>query len=186
VRWRQVVLLYVVCAALAAEYWLIEHRREVALEGRPRRRFLAVRLDDLREIRLLREGRAVVSRRDEGRWAVVEPADAAIPSDLIAAFTEALVAAEQIDRVGGAEVDAATYGLGPEAARVEIVAGRDEPLVITLGGTNPTGTAVYARRAGAAEVVLIGRNVRYYEDLIFQALPARRVPVVEEGHPVGG
>jgi len=44
--------------------------------------------------------------------------------------------------------------------------------VVTIGDANPTGTAVYAQRQGAPDVVLIGRNVRYYEDLIFQALPA--------------
>jgi len=30
------------------------------------------------------------------------------------------------------------------------------------------------------------RTVRYYEDLIFQALPAARVPVPERDAPVGG
>ncbi len=36
------------------------------------------------------------------------------------------------------------------------------------------------------EVVLIGRNVRYYEDLIFQALSAARVPAADADAPVGG
>jgi len=35
-------------------------------------------------------------------------------------------------------------------------------------------------------VVLIGRNVRYYEDLIFQSLPASRTPAIDQELPVGG
>ena len=57
---------------------------------------------------------------------------------------------------------------------------------MTIGETNPTGTAVYARRGGNPVVVLIGRNVRYYEDLIFQALPSGQVPAADVDAPVGG
>jgi hypothetical protein len=59
-------------------------------------------------------------------------------------------------------------------------------VVIRIGGTNPTGTAVYARREGATAVVLIGRNVSYYEGLIFEALPPARVPAGDGDAPVGG
>ncbi|HYV57490.1 MAG TPA: hypothetical protein VE911_08095, partial [Candidatus Nitrosopolaris sp.] len=58
--------------------------------------------------------------------------------------------------------------------------------VVTLGGTNPTGTAVYARLAGAPEVVLIGRDVQYYEELIFQALAGTPAPAVDGRAPIGG
>jgi hypothetical protein len=56
---------------------------------------------------------------------------------------------------------------------------------VTIGGANPTGTAVYAQRQDSADVVLIGRNVRYYEDLIFQALAAERAPATEKNAPIG-
>ena len=188
-RWRQVVLLYVVLAALAAEYWFVERRHPLPRpeEERPaRQRLVAVGPDDLREIRLNRGGRAVVSRRAGTGWVVVEPAGAAIPSDLIAAFGDALTAAEQIDQVAGPEADPRAYGLDDRAARVEVIADRGAPVVITIGATNPTGTAVYARRGDAAAIVLIGLNVRYYEDLIFESLPAVRPPAVDMGQPVGG
>ena len=67
-----------------------------------------------------------------------------------------------------------------------MIAEGTEPIGITIGGTNPTGTAVYARRRGTPDVVLIGRNVRDYEDLIFQALSADRVPATEAGAQIGG
>src|SRR5262249_47351672 len=84
--------------------------------------------------------------------------------------------AEEIARLGAAETDRAAFGLDAGATRVEVRREGGEPVVVTIGGANPTGTAVYAQRQGAADVVLIGRNVRYYDDLIFHALPVPRPP----------
>ena len=76
VRWRQVVLLYLVLAALAAEYWLVERRQTPAATNRPvRERFLPVAPDEVREIRLRRGGRRVEARRTGAQWAVLEPED---------------------------------------------------------------------------------------------------------------
>ena len=185
-RWRQVGLLYGVLAALAAEYWLFERAPAPAVQQQPvRQRFLAVRPDELRELRLLRGGRRVVSERSAGHWSVIEPAGSPIPPDLIAAFAEALGAAEEIDSApaGG---DGSAYGLDENAAQVEVVPEHGDPVTVTIGGTNPTGTAVYARRGASPDVVLIGRNVRYYEDLIFQALPEASAPPGDAGAPLGG
>ncbi len=187
-RWRQVVVLYVVLAALAGEYWVVERR----VEPQARREAGApppfLRLDPatLREIRLVRGGRTVVTRREGEGWTIVEPAGAPIAPDLIAAFTTALADATEIARVGGADADPHAFGLDDQAARVEVISASGDPIEVTIGGTNPTGTAVYARRRGTPDVVLIGRNVRYYEDLIFQALSVDHVPATEAGAPIGG
>ena len=181
------ILLWVVFAALAAEYRLVERRPTAGPPVVPARpRFLPLRAQDMREVRLVRGGRVVVSRRNAGGWTVVEPAGAPVAPDLIAAFANALGEAEEIERVGNADADPRAYGLDEGAARVEVVPEAGEPVVVTLGGANPTGTAVYARRREAPDVVLIGRNVGYYEDLIFQALSAGRVPAADRDAPVGG
>lgn len=184
--WRQVVVFWVVLLVLAGEYWFVERPKQ----GRPpaeqtRPRFLPVEADDVREVRLSRDGRTVVSRRDASGWTVVEPAGVSVPSDLIAAFMTALAGAEEIGRMGEAEVDAPAFGLDERAGRVEMVPQRGESVVVAIGTTNPPGTAVYARRQGAREVVLIGRNIRYYEDLIFQAVAAGRAPA-DASAPIGG
>ena len=188
-RWRQVAVAYLVLAGLAAEYWLVERprarpERETSPEpARPR--FLPVLSPaDVREVRLTRGDRTVVSRREAEGWTVVEPVGTAIPSDLIGAFATALAQAEEIARVGHADAD--SFGLREGATRVELRAESGEPVVVTIGGANPTGTAVYAQRADSADVVLIGRQVRYYEDLIFQALTSERAPATETGSPIGG
>ena len=186
-RWRPVAIAYVVLAGLGAEYWLVERRRVPSAESvRARPRLVSVGAGDVREVRLTRGGRTVVSRFEGGGWVLVEPAGAPIPPDLIGAFANALAEAEVIDRVGTDRDPALDFGLDGGATRVELRADKGEPVVLTIGGKNPTGTAVYARRQGAADVVLIGRNVRFYEDLIFQALAAERVPAAESGAPVGG
>ena len=187
-RWRQVVVLYLVLAALAGEYWFIERRREPrgGREVAAPPPFLRLDPATLREIRLVRGGRTVITRREGEGWTIVEPAGAAIAPDLIAAFTNALADATEIARVGGADPDPHAYGLDDQAARVEVIPASGDPIEVTIGGTNPTGTAVYARRRGTTDVVLIGRNVRYYEDLIFQAVSADRVPATEAGAPIGG
>lgn len=185
-RWGQVVALWVVCGALGAEYWWVERPTTAATEKRVRRRrFLAIEPSVVREIRLVRDGRSVVMRRAPAGWAVVEPADTDIAPDLVAAFMNALMETEEIAQVAGAEADPHVYGLDERAGRVEIVADRSTPLEVRIGGENPTGTAVYAQRSGSADIVLIGRNVRYYEDLIFQGLPPPRIPG-DGAAPVGG
>jgi hypothetical protein len=181
------MVLWIVLLVLGGEYWMVERPKQgYPTAERVRPRFLALEPDDVREVRLSREGRTVVSRRDATGWTVIEPAGASVPSDLMAAFTTALAGAEEIGRMGEAEVDAPAFGLDQHAARVEMVPERGASVVVAIGGPNPPGTAVYARRQGAREVILIGRNIRYYEDLIFQAAAAGRAPATDGSAPVGG
>src|SRR2546428_3784932 len=187
-RWRQVVVLYLARAALAGEYWFIERRREprgVAEVAAPPP-FLRLDPATLREIRLVRGGRTVVTRREGEGWTIVGPAGAPIAPDLIAAFTTALADATEIARVGGADADPHAFGLDDQAARVEVISASGDPIEVTIGGTNPTGTAVYARRRGAPDVVLIGRDVRYHEDPVFPAPSVAHLPAPAAGGPRRG
>jgi hypothetical protein len=43
-------------------------------------------------------------------------------------------------------------------------------LNIRLGTLNPAKTAVYASGSGTHQVVLLGLNIRYYLDLVAEAL----------------
>lgn len=187
-RWRQVGLLYVVAAALAADYVLVEHKGPGTQPARPTRvRFLDLPANVVQEIRLHHGGRMVVTRQTEGRWAVTDPIDASIPADLVTAFVEALMGAEEIERVATGAAQASAFGLdAAAAARVELLRDDGATVLVTLGTANPTGTAIYARRGDGPDVILIGRSVRYYGDLIFQALPAGSVPASDDALPIGG
>lgn len=186
-RWRQVVVLYVVLGGLAIAWWTGGVRTAPPHEAPVRRRFLPLGEAPIEELTLERRGRTVRARRAGERWAVVEPSNAAVPSDLVAAFAEALSRAEEIAQVADdTRDDVQPFGLDDGAVRVEIRPRTGPAVVVRIGGTNPTGTAVYARREGATAVVLIGRNVSYYEGLIFDALPPARVPADDGDAPVGG
>jgi hypothetical protein len=177
-RWSQVVLLYLVAAALGAQYWFVERGRPSsdAPQEIVRAKLVELDPDAVTAIRLQRGGRTMVMQRPEGRWVAVEPAGVAVPHDLVRAFLQAVVAAEEIDQVATPTGGLESFGFGEGATSVEITLDDGRKVALTLGGTNPTGTALYARRAASGAVVLIGRQIRYYEDLLFQALPVPRVP----------
>ena len=185
-RWHQVIGLWVVAATLGGWYWLVEIHRVEPAKSVEKPPFVVIDPAGLREVRVRRQGHAMVSRWDGAAWVVVEPKGVTVPSDLIAAFANALASSQEIARIADRADDAAQYGLDERASRIEVVPANGEAVVVVLGGTNPTGTAVYARRDAAPEVVLVGRNIRYYEDLIFQALGAKDAPTTDQGAPVGG
>jgi hypothetical protein len=176
-RWRQVALLYLVLAVLAAVF-LRERPQAPATDVAhpPRPRFLQVTASDVMAIRLVRAGRVVSVRRDGRGWTVVEPAGTELPGDLVNGFLQALLTSEEIERIATTTGDLRSFGLDDDADRIELTLEQGEPVVVTLGGTNPTGTALYARRAAENGIVLIGRQVRDYQDLIYGALPRGAVP----------
>ena len=185
-RWRQVIVLYVIAGFLALDYF---HGSTAGEEpsgdpkaGRPR----VVRLDraTISEVAIQHGDRLVVARRDGDGWRVEEPAGVDIPSDLVGAFVAAVLEANEIERIGKDQAGAA-FGLDAAATRVEIRPSGGPPETLWLGDVNPSGTAVYARRLGDDGVILVGRAVRLYEELIFQALPRPAVPADTPDGPVG-
>lgn len=187
-RWRQVLLFWAVFLGLLAHWGLVErHRRPAGMREAPARtRFLDLQPAAATALVVERQGRRLVARHEGGAWRVVEPPGTAVPGDLVAAFLEALAAAEEIEQVPATPAEMAGFGFGAGAARVEVEQAGAPPVVVLLGGENPTGTAIYARRGTASRIVLIGRNVRYYEELLLDALPRGGVPAGAGTGPVGG
>lgn len=186
-RWRQLGLLYAVLAILAALYARERGTGTLAEPERPvRPRFLQVPAADVAGILMRRGDRQVRLRRDGEEWTVVEPAGAALPRDLVTGFLQALLTAEEIEPIVTPTRDLRGFGLDGGGDLVELrVAGRGDPVVVTLGVPNPTGTALYARREADGAVVLIGRRVRDYEDMIHNALPRGRAPEAAPDGRVG-
>jgi hypothetical protein len=185
-RWRQVFVLYAIAGLLAFEYLRAAPDRGAATDqGTARRRVMALDAATLSEIAIEHGGRRIVARRDGDGWQVHEPAAAEVPSDLVQAFATAVLEAEEIERVG-TDQDLAAFGLDDgRATRVELRPSGGPPETLWLGGANPSGTAVYARRLGGDDVILVGRTLRYYEELILQALPRPAVPADTAHAPVG-
>lgn len=62
------------------------------------------------------------------------------------------------------------FGLQDPQSEITLQRTSAAPVTVRLGMRNPAGTAVYAQRSDSPQVFLIGLNVRYYEDLVFDAL----------------
>ena len=181
--WRRVGLYYLFAIVLGGYYLLFEWRpggpEAPIFERRPGQEstFLALKRDTIHKLSIKRQQHTFVSQRREAQpgeeiaeWQVLEPTGAPVTSALVSGFIENLTPDRKIPIVHEAPEDLAAYGLAPPDSTV-IIEGEGEPgtETIFIGGYNPTKTAVYARKDGSPEVVLLGYNVKYYEDLIFQA-----------------
>jgi len=102
-----------------------------------------------------------------GEWPAIF---ALAPGDGAAVAT--LTAGQESEVVGEATgEDLDDFGLMRPVSEIEVtVSGETEtPLRVLLGANNPTKTALYAKRADRPNVYLVGGNLRYYQDLIFEA-----------------
>ena len=68
----------------------------------------------------------------------------------------------------------AQFGLDPPVSQMLLTLSGGKPVTVRFGSRNPSGTAIYAQRDDGPRVYLIGLNVRYYEDLVFQAAPPQQ------------
>ena len=102
-------------------------------------------------------------------WKVLSPAEAKVASALVSSFVENLTADKEARVVAESPPDLAAYGLAHPYATV-IIKGKNanEVETVLIGDRNPTGSAIYARREKASQVVLVGYSVRSYADLIFE------------------
>jgi hypothetical protein len=101
---------------------------------------------------------------------VLEPQGANVTSDLISSLIENLTLERETSTVNENATDLALYGLEPPHAIIILTGENDQELVkISIGGRNPTSTAVYVKKEGSPQVVLLGYNARYYEELLFEA-----------------
>ncbi len=117
-------------------------------------------------------GSVVRATRQDGTWETLEPPGVRISPDLIDATVATLTTGQAAERLDGEpERGLAAYGLESPAVTMEIVAGPPpmQPVTVALGAHNPTQTAVYARRGDRPTIYLVGMNLRYYLELIFEA-----------------
>lgn len=174
--WRRVAVIYVVLVALAG-YVLLVDRGTVPTAGTPMPAAAGPSVLDadaaaVTAVTFRKAGRTVRAIRDGGRWHAVEPAGARVSPDLIAATIATLTAGQGAEKLAPEpEHDLAAYGLDVPSATVEVVIGQtsNPPVTVMLGARNPTSTAVYARRSDQGTIFLVGMNLSYYIDLIFDA-----------------
>lgn len=169
--WSRALLCWLVAAAIGA-LWLADLRRDA---GRgavlvPHASESAAGVSLPRQPRLveLRRGDTLVAweRTGEGRWRVTAPAGRAIPAGLLDAFVEQLAALANAERLDGNASDPA-FGLVGSTLLVATVGEDGRRAEIRIGDRTPTGTAAYARLEPGGPVLLVGLNLLYYADLLF-------------------
>ncbi|MGO9452330.1 MAG: DUF4340 domain-containing protein [Candidatus Binataceae bacterium] len=101
---------------------------------------------------------------------LVQPQGAFVPQDLMQALASLLVSAKEVEVVSEDINDLAQFGLDIPRSEMTIVptGGTGQPVHLYFGAENPTHTAIYARIEGIPKVFLLGRNLEYYESVMFE------------------
>ncbi len=182
--WKHIGIYYVLAVVLGGYYllfeWIPGGPDAPVFEPRPVQEstFVMLKREAIHKLSIQRQGSTFVSQRTtaqsgqtEAKWQTLEPSGTKVTSALIIGFLENLTPNRKIPIVNGAPDNLAAYGLAPPASTI-VIEGDGQPATETIfiGSYNPTTTAVYARKDGSPQVVLFGYNVKYYEDLIFQAV----------------
>ncbi len=174
--WKGVGIVYVVLAVLAAVVLLFEGPEPSSAPSAdpapPAQSLLGIDAAAVAAVSFSRDGAVVRAARENQRWRAVEPRGAEVPSDLIEATVATLTTGQAAEVLAnGPEDGLEAYGLDAPAATLEVTLADtpDRPISIAIGGRNPTRTAVYARRGDRQTIYLVGMNLRYFIDLIFDA-----------------
>jgi Domain of unknown function (DUF4340) len=166
-------LAYWACFIVLGGYYLValrEPSRQVPAHL-TRAPFLNVPEGEVDALELRRGATVVRCRRIDGRWRVVEPSGTTVPSDLLAALVANVTQLPDVEVVGEGGGDLGQFGLAPPVSQMTLRLTGGQARVLRFGSRNPSGTAIYAQRDDGPRVFLVGLNVRYYEDLVFQGVP---------------
>jgi Domain of unknown function (DUF4340) len=166
------VVLYWACFALLSGYYVLMLREppSPAAAHLARAPFLNIAADTIDGLELRRGSSVIRCRRVGGRWQVLEPAGSLVPSDLVTALVTNLSQLPDVEVVAEGNEDLSQFGLNPPVSQIVLTPDGGHTVGVRLGSRNPAGTAVYAQHGDGGRVYLIGLNVRYYEDLLFEAV----------------
>jgi hypothetical protein len=166
---RHAILFTIVFAALLPYYYLIDTPALKMVRLKQEQESL-LKLSSINAIALTRGAETIrfETTADPKRYQVVEPSNAFIPQDLMQAITALLLGAKSVEVVSDNPNDLRQFGIDQPTTTMVISAPGHEPIHVEFGSLNPTKTAVYARIVGIPKVFLMGRNLEYYQTLMFQ------------------
>jgi hypothetical protein len=174
--WRRIASIYALLAVLVA--WVVAFERDAPAPeakavdaGAPAQSLLGADASAVAAISFSRRGQVVRAERADDRWRAVAPKGANVSPDLIDATVATLTAGQPSELLAPhADGELVAYGLDAPVASVDVVLrGAPQPITVLIGARNPTQTAVYARRTDQPAIFLVGLNLSYYIDLIFDA-----------------
>jgi len=130
-----------------------------------------LKLDGINALTLVRGTETVrFQKTPDGKlFAMTQPPSAFVPQDLMQAMASLLLNAKKVEIVSDNLNDLSQYGLDQPKVVMTIEAkDKPQPIKILFGAENPTRTAIYAEIVGVPKVFLLGRNLEYYQTLMFQ------------------
>jgi hypothetical protein len=170
--WRSTLLCWLVAALLGGYYMVVERRPPPPSElQREREKILNVFGDEVVSLTLRRDGKEIRCEKKVKRWTVVKPENRTAPPDLIAALVENLTDKQEAEAISDAPKpeDLEAFGLTTTSSTVEIEMKDGKKMIVKLGARNPPQTAIYAQANSSPRVLMIGVNIQYYADLLYEA-----------------
>jgi hypothetical protein len=169
---RSTLACWIAAALLGAYYVAFERRPAPPSEIQAsREKVLDVYSDEVTAVTLRREGREIRCERKDKRWQIVQPQGAKVPPDVVSALLESLTDRQEAEQISDApkSEELQAFGLIDSAQEVKIELSSGKKLSVKLGARNPTQTAIYAQTSTSPRVLLVGVNVQYYADLLYDA-----------------
>lgn len=161
--WKATSVLVLLAAALGGffvydTYWLTPAREKTeATKGR----LWDVEPKDVEALTIKRKADTVkLKRSGEGGWELLEPVKARGDRGSIDGVVTTLATARVDREIDPKPATLAEFGLEPPEAEISLeVKGRKEPLVLWIGGKNPTGVWVYGKEGSKPAVVALSEIV---------------------------
>jgi len=170
--WRKTLTYWAVFACLLVYYAAAERGAGPVSEiTAQREKILPIYSDDVTAVTLRREGKEVRCEKREKRWQIVKPEGAKVPADLVSALVENLTDKQEAEEIQATPKpdDLQAFGLTDTSTTVEVDVSDGRKLSVKFGTRNPPQTAIYAQTSLSPRVLLIGVNVQYYADLLYEA-----------------
>lgn len=167
---RHAILFTILIAILVPFYYYVD-RPEVKSAAAKVEQESLLNLKGIDALTLTRGNEKIRYERmsDGEHYKVVQPQGKFIPQDLMQALNSLLINAKSVEVVSTNPNDLAEFGLDKPAGEIVIeAADKPKPINIFFGNENPTHTAVYAQIEGSPKVFLLGKNLDYYQRLMFE------------------
>ncbi len=167
---RHAILFTILIAILLPFYYYVDRPGVKAAASRVEQESL-LNLKGIDALTLTRGDEKIRYERmsDGQHYKVVQPQGKFIPQDLIQALNSLLIGAKSVEVVSTNPNDLAEFGLDKPRGQIVIeAADKPKPINIFFGNENPTHTAIYAQIEGSPKVFLLGRNLEYYQRLMFE------------------
>jgi len=129
-----------------------------------------LKLDSIDSVEVSRGNESLKFQKtpDQKLFQVVEPQGKFIPQDLMNAVASLLITQKQVEVVAENTQDLRQYGLDQPSSTMTVQGRGQPPIKLSFGAENPTHTAIYAKIEGRPQVFLLGKNIDYYDALMFQ------------------